>query len=113
MLRCNEEIRRRTGKEVMEEQIQKIMQGKTGVLPPKYEDLIVENIKIYIRELYDVLNENGYNVDTLPCVFLGGGSIVVKNFGGENIFPMSTYYTDIHLNAKGYEKIAAMKLRRK
>lgn len=113
MLKCNEEIRRRTGKEVLEEQIQKIMQGKTGILPPKYEDLIKENIRLYIKGLYDVLNENGYNIDTLPCVFLGGGAVVVRNFGGEKIFPVSTYYTDIHLNAKGYERIAAMKLRRK
>lgn len=107
MLSCNEEIRRVTGREVLEEQIQKIMRGNRNVLPPKYEDIVISGIENYVKSLFDTFIENGYNVDTMPTVFIGGGATVVKNFGAK-YFPLSQYYTDIHCNAEGYEWIANM-----
>ena len=49
--------------------------------------------------------EYKYNIYTLPCIFMGGGASVVKNYGKE-LFPNSSYLLDISANAVGYEKIA-------
>lgn len=111
MLRCNEEIRRRTGREVLEVQIQQIMLGETGVLPERYESIIKETVRNYCKELCDTLIENGYNVDTITCVFMGGGASVIKNFGKE-FFPMARFVTDIRANARGYEEIARARFER-
>lgn len=112
MLACNEEIRRLTGKEVMEEQIQKIMRGQKGILPDKYENCIRDSIRKYVNNLYNVLIENEITVDTAPCVFIGGGATVIETYGKE-LFPIAQYYTDIHRNAIGYEKIAAIQMKRR
>jgi plasmid segregation protein ParM len=109
MLECNEEVRRRTGKEILEEQIQQIMRGKTGVLPPKYEQIVSNKIREYVKNLADTLTENSYNVDTTPCIFMGGGATVVRNFGKE-LFPLAKYILDIRANAVGYEKIAMARM---
>ena len=108
LLRCNDEIRRRTGNEVLESQIQKIMMGDTSVLPPDYTKIIVDEIKKYIKNIADTLTENMFNIKTLPVVFMGGGAQVIKNYGKE-FFPYAKYITDIHANAIGYEKIANQK----
>ena len=105
MLSCNEEVRRRTGREVMEEQIQQIMRGKKNVLPPRFETVITESIKKYIKDLCDTLYEHSYNIDTVTCIIMGGGATVVRNFGGE-CFPIAKYITDIRANAIGFEKLA-------
>ena len=78
LLRCNDEIRRRTGNEVLEIQIQKIMMGDTTILPPEYSKICVDEIKKYIKNIKDTLMENSFNVNTLPVVFMGGGAIDIK-----------------------------------
>lgn len=105
LLKCNEEIRRRTGEEVLESQIQSIMLGDKTILPAQYSNIIQEQIVSYIKHVADVLIEHKFNINTLPCVFIGGGSSVVKCYG-ESLFPIAKYRTDIHANAVGYETIA-------
>lgn len=110
MIRCNDEIRRRTGGEVMETQIQKIMMGDDTALPPEYTNIVISEIKKYIHNIADTLIENKYNINTLTCIFMGGGASVIKNYGME-IFPYSKYITNIRANAIGYEKIANQHIR--
>lgn len=105
MVSCNNEIRRRTGSEVLESQIQKIMLGDTDALPPEYSNIIINEIKKYVQNIANILFENKYNINTLTCVFMGGGASVIKQYGME-YFPYSKFITNIHANAIGYEKIA-------
>ena len=107
ILRCNEEIRRRTGKEVLESQIQEVMRGDRMALPPKYADIVEEETRKYVKSISDTLIENKYNTETLYIVFLGGGASLVERYGSE-LFPMSKYLTDIHANAIGYEQVARL-----
>lgn len=111
MNNCNEEIRRRTGNEVMESQIQQIMRGNPDALPPKYSNIVIGAIQKYVKTLAATLIENKYNIETLTCVFMGGGATVVKNYG-KDLFPMAKYITDIRANAIGYEQIGRMKLKK-
>lgn len=111
MLKCNEAIRRRTGKEVPEYLIQQVILGETPDLPDKYVNLCVTELKSYVQTLSDMFEENKYNTEFIPVVFCGGGTAIVKNFG-KDIFPLAKYILDdrgekpnIRINAIGYEKI--------
>lgn len=108
---CNEEIRRRTFNDFPEFLIKKVMMGELDTTSPKYSALILDSIKRYIKNLADTLIELKYNIEVLPCIFVGGGSSVIKNYG-KDYFPMAKFMTDIHLNAIGYEKIAKNMMRR-
>ncbi len=105
---CNNEIRRRTGMEVLESQIQDVIRGEQMVLSPKYTNIIEEQTKKYIKHLADKLKENKYNPEALHFVFMGGGAGIVERYGKE-FFPMATYLTNIRANAIGYEKMAHIK----
>lgn len=105
MLSCNEEIRRRTGMEVLESQIQDIMMGDKMALPPKYSNIVVSQIEKYVKAIYDTLIENKYNIETSYIVFMGGGASIVERYG-RDLFPMAMFLNDIHANAIGYEQIA-------
>jgi StbA protein. len=112
MLNCNEEIRRRTGREVLESQIQEVMRGDAMALPPKYSTIVENEVKKYVKSISDTLIENKYNTETLYVVFMGGGATLVERYGKE-LFPMSRFLTDIHANAIGYEQIARVVAKRK
>lgn len=102
---CNNEIRRREGFDVSEGQIQQIMLGEKDALPPQFSNIVQKVISGYVKDIADTLMEYKYNIYTLPCIFMGGGASVVKNYGKE-LFPNSSYLLDISANAVGYEKIA-------
>ena len=104
MLSCNDEIRRRTGEEVSERQIQKIMMGDEFALPPEYSHICTKVTEEYVKGIADTLSENKYNVKTMTCVFMGGGASVVKKYG-KKYFPISNCITNIRANAIGCEKI--------
>ena len=108
---CNDEIRRRTGMEVLESQIQDVIRGEEMVLSPKYCNIIEEQTKKYVKNIADQLKENKYNTDALHVVFMGGGAAIVEKYGKE-YFPMATYLTNIRANAIGYEKMAFVKCRK-
>lgn len=112
MLKCNEAIRRRTGKEIPESMIQKIMMGNKEALPAKYLSICEAEIAAYVRDIADTLDENKYNTDVLTCVFMGGGSIIIKEYGSD-IFPYARYIPNIRANAIGYEKLGKSYLRKK
>lgn len=111
MVKCNDEIRRRTGKEVPESMIQQVMRGNLNAIAPNYSKIIVDVLKQYVKNIYDILNENKFNTDVLPCIFMGGGANLIKQYG-EEYFPFAKYITNIRANAIGYEKIANQKLSR-
>lgn len=104
---CNNEIRRRTGLEVLESQIQQVMLGNKDALVPMYSTIVQNVIRDYVKDIADTLIEYKYNIHALPCVFMGGGASVVKNYG-KDLFPISSYCLDISANAIGYERIAKM-----
>lgn len=104
MLNCNDEIRRKTGEEVSEKQIQKVMLGDKMALPPEYAHICIKTTKEYVKGIADTLAENKFNVNTISCVFMGGGASIVKKYG-EEYFPITKYITNIRANAIGFEKI--------
>lgn len=111
---CNEEIRKRAdGQEILESQIQQIMMKQPTSLDIFYVNICEEVIRKYVRNIADSLLEHKFNLNTIPCFFLGGGCAVVKNFNSvndEKIFKLANFKPDICANAIGYERIAKSKL---
>lgn len=110
---CNEEIRKRAdGQEILESQIQQIMMNQPSSLDIFYVNICEEVIKKYVKNIADNLLERKFNLNTIPCFFLGGGSSVVKNFNTDDdkIFKLANFKPDICANAIGYELIAKSQL---
>lgn len=60
----------------------------------KYAEMIVSSLK-----------EMEINIQTTPIYFVGGGAVVMKNYGGLNM--QNVYYKqDVKSNAKGFEILA-------
>lgn len=105
ILNVNDAIRRETGNEVMESQIQDVMMGKVNALPEKYSQIAQNEIKRYAVKIAQTLQEHKLNLETLPFIFVGGGANLIKNYG-MHLFANARIIPEINANALGYEKIA-------
>ena len=105
MRAINEQCVRQLGSQVTESDIQEVMMYGRSDIAPKYLEIIQEGIAEFARSIYFTLKEYGYNLETIPIVFVGGGATVMKLFG--NIQQGNIrYIDDVKANAKGYEYLA-------
>lgn len=81
--------------------------GRTS-LPAEYKELMDQEINEFVNKVYRYQIECGYNLDMMPVYFVGGGAIVMKNFGKHQ--PNFHYVLDVKANAKGFEKMARIAL---
>ena len=111
MRTINEQCVRQLNGELDESIIQDIMRFGRCEIDKKYYEIAKAEIKAFCEKVYNSIREYGYNLSTTPIVFVGGGASVMKLFGGlsqSNI----TYILDVKANAKGYEQLAMMALRK-
>ena len=73
--------------------------------------IIKAEIEDFVDKVYNSIREFGYNLKTTPIVFVGGGAVVMKNFGSHDAKNIS-YNLDVKANARGYEQLATMGLKR-
>lgn len=105
MRAINEQCIRQLGGQVTESDIQEVMMYGRSDIASKYLEIIQEGITEFARSIYFTLKEYGYNLETIPIVFVGGGAVVMKLFG--NIQQGNIrYIEDVKANAKGYEYLA-------
>jgi plasmid segregation protein ParM len=69
---------------------------RTIDIDERYQKIIKEEIKSFIERI---------NLTTIPIVFVGGGAIVMKNFGNYNQKNIS-HILVVKANAKGHEYLA-------
>ena len=74
-----------------------------GIITPwkEVKDTKVEDDSFYLLTLAAVAT---------PIVFVGGGAVVMKNFGSHDAKNIS-YNLDVKANARGYEQLATMGLK--
>ncbi len=106
----NEQCVRQLNGEVDESEIQLYMRYGTIDIDERYQKIIKEEIKTFVEKVYNSIREYGYNLSTTPIVFVGGGAVVMKNFGNYNQKNIS-YILDVKANAKGYEYLALIGMR--
>ena len=69
-----------------------------------------DQITVAQTHLLNLCCRVGFNLDMMPVYFVGGGAIVMRNFGKyqqNNIH----YVLDVKANAKGFETMARIALR--
>lgn len=111
MRTINEQCVRQLNGELDESFIQDIMRTGRCEIDRKYYDIAKAEIEAFCERVYNSIREYGYNLSTTPIVFVGGGASVMKIFGGISQNNIS-YITDVKANAKGYEQLAMMGLRK-
>lgn len=111
MRSINEKCVRLFNGEIDESELQNLMRyGRDYAKDEEYYDVAREEIEAFAERVYNYIREYGYNLKTTPIIFVGGGAVVMKNFGGisqKNI----DYILDIKANARGYEQLAEIGLR--
>ncbi|MBE5968780.1 MAG: ParM/StbA family protein [Lachnospiraceae bacterium] len=78
----------------------------------EYLNIIQEELEKYSEYVFRRLKEFRINLERTPVVFMGGGSMIIKNFGSYNANKTS-FVLDLNANAKGYEYIMQQMLKRK
>ena len=87
-----------------------MMTGKTE-LSEEYREIMEQQIREFVDKVYRYQTECGYNMDMMPVYFVGGGAIVMKNFGRQGDNPNIHYVLDVKANAKGFETMARLALK--
>ncbi|MDO5381568.1 MAG: hypothetical protein Q4F06_02455 [Eubacteriales bacterium] len=77
----------------------------------EYLSIIRAEIKDYAKRIFRMIGEQGYNLKTIPITFVGGGAVMMKMFGDLNQRNIK-YIEDVKSNAKGYEHLARVYLKR-
>ncbi len=111
MRSINEQCVRQLNGELDEADIQQIMRYGNSDVDEAYFNIARTEIEGFCERVYNSIREYGYNLNTTPIIFVGGGAVVMKNFGGLNQKNIS-FLQDVKANAKGYEQLAVMGLRR-
>ena len=110
MRSINEQCVRQLNGEVDESEIQNIMRYGRSDIDDEYFAIIKAEIEDFVEKVYNSIREFGYNLKTTPIVFVGGGAVVMKNFGSHDAKNIS-YNLDVKANARGYEQLATMGLK--
>lgn len=112
LIRCMRSINRLAvqvkNHKIDEADIQEYMITSRTSLPDEYKELMDQEINEFVNKVYRYQIECGYNLDMMPVYFVGGGAIVMKNFGKHQ--PNFHYVLDVKANAKGFEKMARIAL---
>lgn len=97
-------------RKIDEAEIQEYMKTGKTELPKDFKEIMDQQIQDFVDKVYRYQTECGYSLDMVPVYFVGGGAVVMRNFGRyqqSNIH----YVLDVKANAKGFETMAKIALR--
>lgn len=102
-------VRNLSGKLDESDIIEFMRTGMNNDLDDKYCHLLQMELETYANNVYQKLISGGYNINTTPITFVGGGATVMKLFGNRNQKNI-TFIEDIHANARGFEFLGNLML---
>lgn len=114
-----ENIRKETGIEINEVQIESSLQGKKAIYFQNDIERIIENTKIeFVNEMLDELKENGFELQATMNLLMGGGANILQStLDIERHNQRINYYELIPnaqvANALGFQMLANQALRRR
>lgn len=114
-----ENIRKETGIDITEQQIETSLQGKKALFFNNQIDRIIENTKNgFLNEMFGELKENGFELEATANILMGGGGILVHKILQEGKHDHRIGYYDIlpnsqKANALGYEMLVHQALKRR
>lgn len=77
---------------------------KTSKPKNEYERVIQAKLTEYASYIQTRLKEFKINIDIVPIIFVGGGASIIEKFGTNDKYYFE-FVTDICANAKGYEQL--------
>ena len=77
----------------------------TAELEQPYLDLITGIARRYVTGIFDTLRSYGYDARTMRLFIVGGGGVLVRNFGQYDT-SRTVIIDDLCANAKGFEFLA-------
>ena len=89
-----------------ESEIDAILEGKVGHVPPAVADAVEQQAQGFINDLFSTLRERGLELKSGVVVFVGGGSIRLRRqIEASSKVGKALFVDDIQANAKGFEKL--------
>ena len=110
MLAAREMLMQRCHADVDDSVIDQVFRRGKADIAESYLTTIRESAAEYVEGIMRRLREHGYDPGQMRLYVMGGGSCLVRNFGQYDPQRV-TINGDIHATAKGYETLAAHKLR--
>ena len=84
--------------------IEDVLLREPTTLPGEVQQLIRTMTNEFLTEFFHFLRERGIDVTTAKCVFIGGGSLLLRNvIEQSNYVALPIFIDDVLANAKGYE----------
>lgn len=96
---------------VREQEIIDIIKRGRRKTEDKIDNYIQERLAQYCEEVLRRLKEFGFNTSRSDLLYEGGGATIIKNFSKGDM-GRSFFITDLCANAKGYEVLEFLKIRR-
>lgn len=94
-------------------QVEMLLQGKKVFMDSAIVAKIEEYTQQYATNLVNHLCELGVQIDSVPVLFVGGGSLVLRPYFEKTRIAIADFVEDVSANASGYEQIASLSLRRR
>ena len=101
-----------TGAKIEESTVERVLRFGTADIPDNYLAIIRCVAEEYAEKIFKALKKYEYNPDLMKLHIVGGGASIIKNFGKYDSERVEII-EDICANAKGYEYITEVSLRRK
>lgn len=105
-----QEISRALGKNVEERRIEKLLRSGCEDATDEVANITKQIATKYAEELIRRVKVVGYEPSYMKLFIIGGGGCILKHFSNLSIQSNVAINDDIHINAKGYEYFAKLKL---
>lgn len=98
---------------VEDDHISAVLQGRETILPESVKETIRKATKLHAKDILDKLRELQVDLRSNPAIFIGGGSILFREFiESSNLVAKADFITDPKANAIGYHILASAQLGR-
>lgn len=91
--------------------INNVLRFGTADISKEYLQTITDTAKDYVGEIFKRLRTHEYNPQMMKLYVIGGGGCLIKNFSSYDNCRV-IINSDIHANAKGYEYLAELNIRK-
>jgi plasmid segregation protein ParM len=96
---------------VEDDHINAVLQGQDTILPEDVKETIRSTAKAHAKDILDKLRELQVDLRSNPAIFIGGGSILFKEFLETSLLVKSaSFILSPNANAVGYELLARKQL---
>ena len=97
-------IKKETGTHIDNLMIENVLLGKKSILTTENLNIISEETNRHVSTLIDKCREVGIDFTVKPCVFVGGGSLLLRTYIENQSLSKYEFIPDVCSNAKFYEE---------